>query len=110
MGLLVVWAFGIWLVSRSEITVGVLTAFIAYIGAFYGRLDSMSRIVSVTQRRRRCQAHLRHPGPRQQRARPGAARAAGQVQGSIGMRMRRGLPLRQPGVIRNLDLTSAPAR
>ena len=50
MGLLVVWAFGIWLVSRSEITVGVLTAFIAYIGRFYGRLDSMSRIVSVTQK------------------------------------------------------------
>lgn len=50
VGLLVVWAFGIWLVSRSEITVGVLTAFIAYIGRFYTRLDSMSRIVSVTQK------------------------------------------------------------
>ncbi|MEK8027649.1 ABC transporter ATP-binding protein [Pseudaquabacterium rugosum] len=50
IGLLVVWAFGIWLVSRNEITVGVLTAFIAYIGRFYGRLDSMSRIVSVTQK------------------------------------------------------------
>ncbi len=50
IGLLVVWAFGIWLVSRDQITVGVLTAFIAYIGRFYGRLDSMSRIVSVTQK------------------------------------------------------------
>ncbi|TFZ04478.1 ABC transporter ATP-binding protein [Ramlibacter rhizophilus] len=50
LGLLVVWAFGIWLVSRQEITVGVLTAFIAYIGRFYTRLDSMSRIVSVTQK------------------------------------------------------------
>ena len=50
IGLLVVWAFGIWLVSRNRITVGVLTAFIAYIGRFYGRLDSMSRIVSVTQK------------------------------------------------------------
>ena len=50
IGLLVVWAFGIWLVSRQEITVGVLTAFVAYIGRFYGRLDSMSRIVSVTQK------------------------------------------------------------
>ncbi|MEC5216281.1 ATP-binding cassette subfamily B protein [Actimicrobium sp. GrIS 1.19] len=50
MGLLVVWAFGIWQVSRGEITVGVLTAFIAYISRFYGRLDSMSRIVSVTQK------------------------------------------------------------
>ncbi|MBN4659306.1 ABC transporter, partial [Escherichia coli] len=50
IGLLVVWAFGIWLVSENDITVGVLTAFIAYIGRFYGRLDSMSRIVSVTQK------------------------------------------------------------
>ena len=50
IGLLVVWAFGIWLVSRHQITVGVLIAFIAYIGRFYSRLDSMSRIVSVTQK------------------------------------------------------------
>lgn len=50
IGLLLVWAFGIWLVSRNEITVGVLTAFLAYISRFYTRLDSMSRIVSVTQK------------------------------------------------------------
>ena len=50
IGLLVVWGFGIWQVSRGQITVGVLTAFIAYISRFYGRLDSMSRIVSVTQK------------------------------------------------------------
>jgi len=50
VGLLVVWAFGIWQVARGSITVGVLTAFIAYIGRFYTRLDSMSRIVSVTQK------------------------------------------------------------
>jgi len=50
LGLLVVWGFGIWQVSKGEITVGVLTAFIAYISRFYGRLDSMSRIVSVTQK------------------------------------------------------------
>jgi ATP-binding cassette, subfamily B, bacterial len=50
IGLLVVWAFGVWLISKNNITVGVLTAFIAYIGRFYGRLDSMSRIVSVTQK------------------------------------------------------------
>lgn len=50
IGLLVVWAFGIYLVAGGDITVGVLTAFIAYIGRFYGRLDSMSRIVSVTQK------------------------------------------------------------
>ncbi len=50
IGLLVVWAFGIWQVSKNEITVGVLTAFLAYISRFYSRLDSMSRIVSVTQK------------------------------------------------------------
>ncbi|KAA0892692.1 ABC transporter ATP-binding protein [Pusillimonas sp. ANT_WB101] len=50
MGLLVVWAFGIWLVGHEQITVGVLTAFLAYIGRFYLRLDSMSRIVSFTQK------------------------------------------------------------
>mgnify|MGYP003599385425 CR=1 FL=1 len=50
IGLLVVWAFGIWQVSKGQITVGVLIAFLAYIGRFYTRLDSMSRIVSVTQK------------------------------------------------------------
>ncbi len=50
VGLLVVWAFGIWQVSQDAITVGVLTAFLAYISRFYTRLDSMSRIVSVTQK------------------------------------------------------------
>jgi ATP-binding cassette subfamily B protein len=50
IGLLVVWGFGIWLVGHHQITVGVLTAFLAYIGRFYARLDSMSRIVSVTQK------------------------------------------------------------
>ena len=50
LGLLVVWGFGIWQVSRGDITVGTLTAFLAYISRFYSRLDSMSRIVSVTQK------------------------------------------------------------
>ncbi len=50
IGLLVVWGFGIWQVAHDQITVGVLTAFLAYIGRFYTRLDSMSRIVSVTQK------------------------------------------------------------
>ncbi|MDC8759159.1 ABC transporter ATP-binding protein [Janthinobacterium fluminis] len=50
LGLLVIWCFGIWQVSQGDITVGVLTAFIAYSSRFYGRLDSMSRIVSVTQK------------------------------------------------------------
>jgi len=49
IGLLVVWIFGISQVASSAITVGVLAAFLAYIGRFYTRLDSMSRIVSHTQ-------------------------------------------------------------
>ncbi len=50
IGLLVVWGFGIWQIAHDRISVGVLTAFLAYIGRFYTRLDSMSRIVSVTQK------------------------------------------------------------
>ncbi|MBA5639314.1 ATP-binding cassette domain-containing protein [Duganella sp. LX20W] len=50
LGLLVIWVFGIWQVAHGRITVGVLSAFIAYSSRFYGRLDSMSRIVSVTQK------------------------------------------------------------
>ncbi|MFM2034097.1 MAG: hypothetical protein RJA32_732 [Pseudomonadota bacterium] len=49
IGLLVVWAFGIWQISHDAITVGMLTACLAYIGRFYTRLDSMSRIVAFTQ-------------------------------------------------------------
>ena len=96
IGLLVVWAFGIWQVSRGQITVGVLTAFIAYIGRFYTRLDSMSRIVSVTQKAaagaKRIFDILDHVSnvpepvqPDQDRAHAGPHRAA-----------RRGFPLRQP--------------
>jgi ATP-binding cassette subfamily B protein len=50
VGLLVVWGFGIWQVSRHRISVGVLVAFLAYTRRFYSRLGSMSRIVSVTQK------------------------------------------------------------
>ena len=50
IGLLVVWGFGIWQVSKHEISVGVLVAFLAYINRFYSKLGSMSRIVSVTQK------------------------------------------------------------
>jgi ATP-binding cassette subfamily B protein len=50
VGLLVVWAFGIWQVANNNVSVGVLVAFLAYIGRFYIRLDAMSRIVSHTQK------------------------------------------------------------
>jgi ATP-binding cassette subfamily B protein len=50
IGLLVIWAFGAWRVYHEQITVGVLTAFIAYIGRLYVRLDSMSRMLANAQR------------------------------------------------------------
>lgn len=50
IGLLVVWMFGIWQVSQNHISTGMLLSALAYIGRFYTRLDSMSRIVSVTQK------------------------------------------------------------
>ena len=78
IGLLVVWAFGIWQVSQNHITVGVLTAFIAYIGRFYGRLDSDEpHRLGHAESRSRCQAHFRHPRPRLERARPGQPGEAG---------------------------------
>ncbi|MBL8797140.1 MAG: ABC transporter ATP-binding protein [Planctomycetia bacterium] len=50
LGLLVVWGFGAWRVYHAHITVGVLTAFLAYITRFYTRSESMIRIFSNTQR------------------------------------------------------------
>lgn len=50
IGLLVVWAVGAWLVLNGRVTVGVLTAFIAYIGRFYARVESMSRMLTATER------------------------------------------------------------
>jgi ATP-binding cassette subfamily B protein len=50
LGLLVVWAFGVWQVAHDQVTVGVLTAFIAYMGRFYSRLEALSRVVGAIQR------------------------------------------------------------
>jgi len=50
LGLLVVWAVGAWQILHHQITIGVLTAFIAYISRFYTRVESMSRVLTVTQR------------------------------------------------------------
>jgi ATP-binding cassette subfamily B protein len=49
-GLLVVWAAGAWMVFGGTVTVGGLTAFLAYISRFYGRVESMIRMVPATQR------------------------------------------------------------
>ena len=50
LGVLVIWLYGVQRVLHHAITVGVLTTFVTYISRFYGRLDSMSRMVSATQR------------------------------------------------------------
>ncbi|WP_137894721.1 ABC transporter ATP-binding protein [Ramlibacter sp. 2FC] len=109
-GLLVVWACGIWLVSRHEVTVGVLTAFLAYIGRFYTRLDSMSRIVSVTQKAasgaKRIFEILDHVSSVPEPVRPVALP---EVQGRIELR---GAHFRygNRAVIRGLDLSIEPGQ
>jgi ATP-binding cassette subfamily B protein len=50
LGILVVWGAGAWLVFGGGLTVGALTAFLAYIARFYGRVESMIRMVPATQR------------------------------------------------------------
>ena len=50
IGLLVVWVVGAWEVFSGRVTVGVLVAFLAYIGRFYARLESMSRMATNTQK------------------------------------------------------------
>ena len=111
IGLLVVWAFGVWQVARGSITVGVLTAFVAYIGRFYTRLESMSRIVSATQRaaagaKRIFEILDRVP----QRARAGATRCSpGALRGRIELRDV-GFRYGSRAVIRDLDLDDRAGR
>src|SRR5262249_61021373 len=50
LGLLVVWAFPCRRVYYGEVTVGVLTAFLAYVTRFYGRIESMLRMGAAVQR------------------------------------------------------------
>ena len=50
VGLLVVWVVGAGLVLRGDFKVGILTMFLTYLGRFYTRLESMSRMVQATQR------------------------------------------------------------
>jgi len=108
IGLLVVWGFGIWQVSNDEITVGVLTAFLAYIGRFYTRLDSMSRIVSVTQKAasgaKRIFDILDHVSSVPEPTHPVHL---GGVRGAIGIRSA-GFRYGNRSVIRDLDLDIRP--
>jgi ATP-binding cassette subfamily B protein len=49
-GLLIVWIVGVWQIYNNNLKIGTLTVFLAYINRFYMRLDSMSRMLSATQR------------------------------------------------------------
>jgi ATP-binding cassette subfamily B protein len=49
-GELVIWAFGAWLILGGTLKLGVLFAFVQYMNRFYGRLDSMSRMLAATER------------------------------------------------------------
>ncbi|MDT4819351.1 Vitamin B12 import ATP-binding protein BtuD [compost metagenome] len=108
IGLLIVWVFGIWQVSHSAITVGVLVAFLTYISRFYTRLDSMSRIVSVTQKAaagaKRIFDILDHVSSVPEPVRP---TRLDQVEGAIDMRDL-GFRYGNRAVIRGLDLSIAP--
>ena len=49
-GLLVIWVVGAWLVFSNHLRVGTLTLFLTYLSRFYGRLESISRMVQAVQR------------------------------------------------------------
>src|SRR5581483_7143236 len=50
MGLLVVWAAGAWLFFHAQIGIGVLTMSLLYVARIYTRVESMTRMFSITQR------------------------------------------------------------
>lgn len=58
IGLLVAWAFGAWRVLDQSITVGILTAFLAYIGRFYIRLEAMTRVTGQVERAKAAAARI----------------------------------------------------
>ena len=49
-GLLVVWAAGAYQMYHLRVDYGMLAAFFIFIGRFYARMESMSRMVSATER------------------------------------------------------------
>jgi ATP-binding cassette subfamily B protein len=50
LGVLIIWASAVWMIFKGQVTVGVLTAFVAYISRFYARMESMIRMVSAFER------------------------------------------------------------
>jgi ATP-binding cassette subfamily B protein len=107
-GLLVIWAFGVWRVAHHEITVGVLTAFVAYISRLYVRLDAMSRMLANTQRAAAATHRIFEILDRKASvAEPVRAVHPGRVEGKIELR---GVSFKygNRAVIRNLNLAIGP--
>jgi ATP-binding cassette subfamily B protein len=50
IGVLVIWAFGVWRIADGAIGVGNLILFVSAISRFYSHLESMSRMVALVQR------------------------------------------------------------
>ena len=53
LGLAAVWGYGSWRIFQrppNNLTFGALNLFVQYIARFYGRMDSMSRMVAAVQR------------------------------------------------------------
>jgi ATP-binding cassette subfamily B protein len=50
LGLIVIWGFGAWRIAQGQITVGTLTVFLTFIGRFYARLDSLSKLFASTEK------------------------------------------------------------
>ena len=50
LGIVLIWGFAIYQITNGRIKVGVIIAFISYTSRFYGRIESMVRMMSSTQR------------------------------------------------------------
>lgn len=108
MGLLVIWGSGVWLVFQDAVTVGTLTAFLAYIARFYGKVEAMVRMVPATQRaaasaQRICDILDRQPSVPE----PATPRSLDQPKGRIdlrGVRFRYG----SREVLHGIDLSINP--
>jgi ATP-binding cassette subfamily B protein len=50
VGLIVIWVCGFWRIAHNQTTVGTLMVFLTFIGRFYARLDSISKIVASTEK------------------------------------------------------------
>jgi ATP-binding cassette subfamily B protein len=108
LGLLAVWGYGVWEVSRGSLTVGVLTAFLAYITRFYGRLESMLRVAQAAQRASASAERIfevldRRPTVQE----PADPIDPGHPRGAIDLR-RVGFRYGARGVLQDLNLSIAP--